>query len=284
MEIVELALRPGSPLIGVRLSELHKVIKLKVLVCAVERGSQVFIPDGSFQLEEGDRLSVTASAGDLARLIRGLGIQQKKVRDVMIVGGSRIAIYLAMELLNTGVDVKLIEIDEERCELLADVLPKATVIHADGSNRYVLDSEGLARTDAVVTLTDMDEENLIISMYANYLGTCKVITKINRTDFTEVLSDKGIDCVVSPQGAVLQRHRPVCAGHGQPEGRVGHHPAPHRGGPGGGVGVPGRAAALQLGKRLADVRLKPNTLIACINRRGKMILPKAATPSRPRTR
>ena len=77
--------------------------------------------------------------------------------------------------------------------------PKATVIHADGSNRYVLDSEGLARTDAVVTLTDMDEENLIISMYANYLGTCKVITKINRTDFTEVLSDKGIDCVVSPK-------------------------------------------------------------------------------------
>ncbi len=276
VEIVELALRPGSPLIGVRLSELHKVIKLKVLVCAVERGSQVFIPDGSFQLEEGDRLSVTASAGDLARLIRGLGIQQKKVRDVMIVGGSRIAIYLAMELLNTGVDVKLIEIDEERCELLADVLPKATVIHADGSNRYVLDSEGLARTDAAVTLTDMDEENLIISMYANYLGTCKVITKINRTDFTEVLSDKGIDCVVSPKelccNDIVRYVRAM--GNRKGESVITLHRI-----------VGDRVEALefragrqlsQLGKRLADVRLKPNTLIACINRRGKMILPKGS--------
>ncbi len=168
-------------------------------MCAVERGSQVFIPDGSFQLEEGDRLSVTASAGDLARLIRGLGIQQKKVRDVMIVGGSRIAIYLAMELLNTGVDVKLIEIDEERCELLADVLPKATVIHADGSNRYVLDSEGLARTDAVVTLTDMDEENLIISMYANYLGTARSSPRSTAPTLPRCSPTRGIDCVVSPK-------------------------------------------------------------------------------------
>ena len=181
-----------------------------------------------------------------------------------------------MELLNTGVDVKLIEIDEERCELLADVLPKATVIHADGSNRYVLDSEGLARTDAVVTLTDMDEENLIISMYANYLGTCKVITKINRTDFTEVLSDKGIDCVVSPKelccNDIVRYVRAM--GNRKGESVITLHRI-----------VGDRVEALefragrqlsQLGKRLADVRLKPNTLIACINRRGKMILPKGS--------
>lgn len=181
-----------------------------------------------------------------------------------------------MELLNTGVDVKLIEIDEERCELLADVLPKATVIHADGSNRYVLDSEGLARTDAVVTLTDMDEENLIISMYANYLGTCKVITKINRTDFTEVLSDKGIDCVVSPKelccNDIVRYVRAM--GNRKGESVITLHRI-----------VGDRVEALefragrqlsQLGKRLADVRLRPNTLIACINRRGKMILPKGS--------
>ena len=176
VEIVELVLKSDSVLNGARLLDLYKIVKVKVLVCAVKRGSQVFIPDGNFTLLEGDRLYVTASTSDLARLIRSLGIAQKKVRDVLIIGGSRIAFYLAEDLIKAGVNVKLIEIDENRCIELAENLPKATILHADGSDRFVLDSEGLAQTDAVVTLTDFDEQNLIISMYANFLGTYKVIT------------------------------------------------------------------------------------------------------------
>ena len=126
----------------------------------------------------------------------------------MIIGGSRIAVYLAMALLDEGVDVKLIEIQKERCRQLAELLPKATVIFADGSDRSILDSEGIDQTDAVVTLTDIDEENLIVSMYANYLKVPKVITKINRTEYTEVFRDKGIDCVVSPK-AVSYTHLDV---------------------------------------------------------------------------
>ncbi len=273
VEIVELVLKGDSLLAGARLLDLYKLVKVKVLVCAVKRGSQVFIPDGSFVLQEGDRLYVTASTSDLAKLIRNLGISQKKVRDVLIIGGSRIAFYLAEDLLKAGVSVKLVEIDEARCGELAELLPKATIIHADGSDRYVLDSEGLAKTDAVVTLTDFDEQNLMISMYANFLGTYKVITKINRTEYNEILGEKGIDCVVSPKdlccndiaryvremgnrkgGSVLALHR-LAEDQVEALEFTATRQTPH------------------LGEPLHKVALKPGTLVASITRRGKVIIP-----------
>lgn len=273
VEIVELILQPDSPLAGILLSGLYRAVKVKVLVCAVERGSEVFIPDGNFRLQAGDKLSVTASSGDLARLIRNLAIPQRKVRDVMIVGGSRIAFYLAEDLIATGVNVKLLEIDEQRCNELADMLPKATIIHADGSDRHVLDTEGLAQTDAVVTLTDIDEENLIISMYANFLGVFKVITKINRTEFTEVLKDKGIDCVVSPKDLccndIVRYVRAMENRKGEAALTLTRI-------------VDDRVEALefrankqlpQLGKPLAQLSLKPGTLLACITRGNRIIIP-----------
>lgn len=276
VEIVEVELRDGNPLIGRCLYELPKLVKVKVLVCAVERGAKVFIPDGNFVLEKGDRLSFTASSSDLAKLIRNLGLTQKKVKDVMIIGGSRIAFYLAENLLRAGVSVKLIEIDEARCNELADMLPKATIIHADGSDKSVLDSEGLRNTDAVVTLTDIDEENLIISMYANYLGTYKVITKINRTEFSEVLSDKGINCVVSLKDLctsdIVRYVRAM--GNSNADSVITLHRI-----------VDDRVEALEfradaklphLGKKLSAVKLKPNILIACLTRKGRIIIPQGS--------
>lgn len=275
VEIVEMEVREGSRLVGAKLHQLHQLVRVKVLVCAVVRDNQVFIPDGNFELRPGDRISVTASSSDLTALIRNLNLSQKKVRDVMIIGGSRIAVYLAEKLLKDGVGVKLIDSDRTKCHELADILPKATIIHADGSDRDVLDSEGLAHTDAAVTLTNIDEENLIISMYANYLGT-KVITKINRTEFNEVLSGKGIDCVISPKdlcctdivryvramdntngGTVLTLHRLVGDRVEALEFRV-------------------KKDMPQLNKTLAELKLKPNTLIACINRGSQVIIPRGS--------
>lgn len=276
MEIVEVEVREGSPLVGGSLYELPKLVKVKVLVCAVERGKEVFIPDGNFVMREGDRLSFTASSSDLAKLIRNLGLTQKKVKDVMIIGGSRIAFYLAENLLRSGVGVKLIEIDEKRCVELADMLPKATIIHADGSDKTILDSEGLSETDAVVTLTDIDEENLIISMYANYLGTYKVITKINRTEYNEVLSGKGIDCVVSLKDLccsdIVRYVRAM--GNSNADSVITLHRI-----------VDDRVEALEfradrtmpnIGKTLAQVKLKKNILIACLSRKGRIIIPKGS--------
>ncbi len=273
VEIVEIELAKDSPLDGCRLMDFGKKVKVQVLVCAVQRDGNVYIPDGSFQLQGGDRLHVTASSGNLAKLIRNLGVDQRKIRDVMIIGGSRIAFYLAAELIKAGVSVKLIEKEPSRCAELSDLLPKATIIGGDGSDRNVLDSEGLAQTDAVVTLTDFDEENLIISMYANYLGIYKVITKINRTEFNEVLAGKGIDCAVSPKdlcctdilryvramgnrkgGSVTTLHRLVEDKVEALEFQVGK-------------GLP------YLGQPLIKLRLKPGILLACINRRGRTIIP-----------
>lgn len=276
VEIVEIELREGNPLVGATLAELPKKVKVKVLVCAVVRGNEVFIPDGNFRMQPGDRLSFTASSSDLTKLIRNLELAQKKIKNVMIVGGSRIAYYLAEELLNSGSNVTLFEIDEQHCQELAELLPKATIIHADGSDKNVLDSEGLAQADAMVTLTDIDEENLIVSMYANYLGTYKVITKINRTEYTEVLSGKGIDCVVSPKDLccndIVRYVRAI--GNRKGESALTLHRI-----------VGDKVEALeflagktlpQLGKRLSELHLKPNTLIACLNRDGKIIIPQGS--------
>lgn len=273
VEIVEVVLRQGSHIVGKLLSELYHAVKVKVLVCAVERENDVIIPDGSFRLQAGDKLYVTASSGDLARLIRSLHLGQKKIKSVMIIGGSRIAVYLAMALIDEGVDVKLIEIQKERCKQLAELLPKAAVIFADGSDRSILDSEGIGQTDAVVTLTDIDEENLIVSMYANYLKVPKVITKINRTEYTEVFQDKGIDCVVSPKELCTNDIVRYVRAMGNRTG--GAVVALHR-------IVDEKAEALEfratesfrgLGKKLSALKLKPNILLSCINRRGKIIIP-----------
>ena len=181
------------------MSELYRIARVKVLVCAVERGESVHIPDGRFKLQKGDKLFVTASTQDLTALIKHLGLYQHKIKNAILVGGSRIAYYLTRLLTEAGIHVKLIETDPARCEQLAELLPQADILHADGSNQAVLRAEGIERTDAVVTLTNIDEENLLISMYANYLKVPKVVTKINRTEYSEVIRGKGIDCVISPK-------------------------------------------------------------------------------------
>jgi len=273
VEIVELVLQGGSPLCGLQLMELHRRLKVKVLVCAVERGTRVVIPDGSYTLEAGDKIYVTAPSAELINLLRSLGIHSKKARDALIIGGSRIAQALAQMLIRSGTRVKIIERKAERARMLAELLPEATIIHADGSSQGVLNGENISQMDSVVTLTNIDEENLIISMYANYLGVPQVITKINRTEYNEVFRDKGIDCVVSPKllcaQNIIRYVRSMQNSSGSSVLTV-HHL------------VNNQVEALEflvtestahLGKTLSQLRLKPNILIACINRMGHIIIP-----------
>lgn len=273
VEIVEIVLHTDNPLAGMRLLELHKRLKVKILVCAVERGDKVVIPDGSYTLTVGDKLYVTAPSDELVSLLRGLGIRSKKSKDAMIIGGSRIAQALARMLIKAGTRVKIIENNPDRARKLAELLPEATILNADGSSQNVLNSENIAQMDTVVTLTNMDEENLIISMYANYLGVPQVITKINRTEYNEVFRDKGIDCVVSPKmlcaQSIIRYVRSMQNTSGSSVLTV-HHL------------VNGQAEALEfivteatahLGETLSQIRLKPNILIACINRMGHIIIP-----------
>ncbi|HOG00814.1 MAG TPA: Trk system potassium transporter TrkA [Clostridia bacterium] len=199
VELVELKLRHDNALVNRKLSELGGFARLNALICAVDRDGEITIPSGSFELREGDKITIAADAAELANLLRQLNVGAQKAQSVMIVGGSRIAEYLAAMLLRAHVRVTIIEKQRARCETLSEALPEVMVIYGDGSQKDLLLSEGIRQTDALVTLTGMDEENLIISMFGNYIGVPKTITKINRTEYAEVFADKGIDTIVSPK-------------------------------------------------------------------------------------
>ena len=176
VEIVELQIEKTSRLAGKALFEISVLLGNRVLICAVERNDEVFIPNGHFVLQAGDRISVAAARSELVSLIRKLGLEQHKIKSAMIVGCSRIAEYLADELLKSGVFVKLIDKNPEICRRFALRFPSALVLNGDASRQGFLEAEGIAQTDAVITLTGTDEENLIISMFSDHMGVSKTAT------------------------------------------------------------------------------------------------------------
>lgn len=198
-EMVELRLKPDSKLHGMSLSEMRGKYKAKFLICAVQRDGAVIIPSGNFVLRGGDRIGLTASQPEILKLLKELDIMQKKAKNVIILGGSRIAFYLAKRLINAGNNVKIIEQNLERCEEISELLPSVSVIHADGTQQEVLEEEGISRTDAFVALTGMDEENILISYFAQKKGVPKVIAKVNREELAGIADDMGLDCVISPK-------------------------------------------------------------------------------------
>ncbi|MBR4867642.1 MAG: Trk system potassium transporter TrkA, partial [Clostridia bacterium] len=205
VEIVELNLKQDSPLAGMKLANISSRFNTKVLICTVRRGKDVFIPTGDFILKAGDNINITGSLSDVNQFCKKLGYTSRKVKSVMIVGGGRMGYYLARILQDSGIEVKMLEKDRERCERLSDLLPKATVIHADGTEQDSLIEEGIDQVDGLATLTDLDEENVIISMFAQSRDVSKVVTKINHITFGGVLEKAGIDCVVTPHVITTQR-------------------------------------------------------------------------------
>ena len=197
LELVEYRLPDFPWLENITLVELYKKIKTKFLICAVQRDEKVFIPSGDFALQEGDRIHVAASHRNIERFFRASGFMKDKVRTVMIVGGGRVGYYLSKQLLAVGMKVKLIEKDRERCEKLSDLLPKAIVICGDGTDQDLLIEEGVLEVDGFVALTGIDEENMIISLFAKDSTNAKVVTKVSRENYIDLSSELGLDCVVS---------------------------------------------------------------------------------------
>lgn len=272
-EIVSLPIREKSPMDGMKLTDLYSALRVRVLVCAVERGKEVFIPDGQTQLMAGDHIYVTAPFRSLTRLVKWMGIETRPVRSVMMVGGSRTAAYLIDMLSEASIDVKLIDHNPAVCEKLSEEMPKINIICADGTSFGTLISEGIGETDAVVTLTEMDEQNLIISMFANSQQVPKVVSKINREEYCTILPDNSAECVVNPlQLTSLSILRYVRAMQNrQGEGVLTLHRI-----------VNEKVEALEfrvtentknIGVPLKDMALQPELLVACITRHGKMIVP-----------
>ena len=196
-EMVELRLKEDSPLCGVKLHELRKSYDAKFLICAVQRGDGVVIPDGNYVLEPGDRIELTAAPSEISKLLKLLGILRKQSKSVMILGASRAAYYLTRMLLASGTAVTMIERDHQRCQHFSELLPGATVICDDGSKQELLMAEGLTSRDAFVSLTGMDEENILVSFFALSQGLPKVITKVNRDELHATAERLGLDSLIA---------------------------------------------------------------------------------------
>ncbi|NLL38353.1 MAG: Trk system potassium transporter TrkA [Clostridiales bacterium] len=199
IEIAEIRVTEDSVMSGLRLKDFGKVFDVKALVCAVQRVDSIFIPDGNFVLESGDKISLVAAPDQAEKIFEKIGHVRKKLRNVFIIGGSRIGFYLAQMLLSTGAGVKIIDNDDKRARYISEELPKATVILGDGTDQELLHEEGIGNADALVALTGVDEENVIISMYANYMKVEKVVAKVNRSGMLSLLDNIGLDNIVSPK-------------------------------------------------------------------------------------
>lgn len=272
-EMAELRLREDSILDGIRLIDLQKKYHTRVLICAVRRGEQVFIPDGNFVLHGGDKISLTASPAEVQKLLKRLGVLRKQARDVMILGGSRTAFYLAKMLSNTGNNVKIIDQNRARCRNLCEVLPNAVIINGDGSQQELLLEEGLRSMDAFVALTGIDEENILMSLFAASQNVPKVISKVNRNELGDMAEKLGLDCLVSPKDItsdVVVRYARALR-NSQDSNMETMYKI-----------MDGKAEALEFKvcgssaitqTALKDLALKPNTLIAGIIRGRKTIIP-----------
>lgn len=203
--MVEIIAEKGCDLVGETLISLGKKLKTKVLICAVQRGKDVTIPSGNFLIEEGDRIHLTADAKSLRDFLAEVNLITSPLKNIMIVGGSKIGYYLANDLSKKKYKIKLIENNREVAEDFAETLPNITVIHGNGTQHDLLIEEGIEAMDAFVALTDIDEENMVVSMFAKKMKVKKTITQIKSDELFGMLDELGINNNVSPKNIVANR-------------------------------------------------------------------------------
>lgn len=203
--LVEIIAKEGCALVGESLNSIGKRFSAKVLICAVKRGDSVTIPSGDFVIRRDDKIYLTSDAKSLRDFLAQINLYVTPLKNIMIVGGSKIGYYLANELSRKKYKIKLIESNRETAEELAESLPSVSVIHANGAQHELLVEEGIEAMDAFVALTDMDEENMIASMFANKMKVRKTITKIKNDDLYGMIDELGINNHVSPKDIVANR-------------------------------------------------------------------------------
>ena len=198
-ELIKLIIPENNILDGMTVANLGRHISGEILICAVERDGQVYIPGGDFQMRQGDSISFVASRTITKSFLEGIGFKTNHVKDTLIIGGGKAAFYLAKQLIPMGINVKIIEKSKARCEELSILLPKAVIINGDGSDQELLEEEGLSYAESFVPLTGIDEENILLTLYAKKISNAKVITKINRITFKEVINGLQLGSVIYPR-------------------------------------------------------------------------------------
>lgn len=275
-ELVEYRVGQDNPLVGMPLADLYRNIRVKILVCAVARGQETIIPSGSFALQAGDKIYLTASPSDLEAFFRKLHLFKERANNIMIVGAGRMTYYLVKELQDVQKRVTVIDNNMKRCQDMSEKFPGVLVIHGDGADSELLSEERITEMDAFVALTGMDESNIILAMYASQFNSCKVVAKINRPSFADLATANNlVDSVVSTASvtseAITRYVRAMQNSIDSDNIKTLHRL------------VGGRVEALEfnvgpglpfIGKPLKDVQLKDGLLIVGIVRRnGQTVIP-----------
>ena len=275
-QLIKIELPKDSPMSGKQLKDIGKIISCDMLVCAVERNGNVTIPRGDFVFEDGDIISFLATPEQANTFFERLHLPYKQVKNALIVGGSTLGFYLAKSLLERHIDVRIVEQDIAKCEELAVELPKVTVIHGDGADRQLLMAEGLQETEAMVALTSIDEENILLSLYAKKHSSAKLITKVNRLEFDDITDGLDIGSVIYPKyitsDSIVQYVRALRNAAGNNVKTLYRI-------------LDDRVEALEFDVSdksnvtdipLSQLKLKNNLLICCIDRGGKIIIPRGS--------
>ncbi len=276
VRLIKFKLEDAHGIDAMPLKDIPRKMGCDVLICAVERGHEVIIPDGEFILKNDDMVTVLATQEKANEFFKKLELPIAPVKNAMIVGGGDIGFYLAKELLHHHIQVRMIERDLDRCEKLAELLPEATVIHGDATDRQVLLTEGIQMAEAFVAVTDLDEENIMLAMFAKKQGVSTTATKVNRLEFDDILEGLDIGSVVYPKYIIcdfIVQHIRALQNESGSNVKTMYQI------------LDDRVEALEFtvhqesgvtGIPLAELSLKPNQLICCITRGEQVIIPRGS--------
>lgn len=272
-ELIKFRIPKGNILNEKHIYELRD-LKCDLLVCGVERDGELVIPDGSTTLLEGDVVSFLATPVNSHRFFKQIGVDTHQVKNCMIIGGGTTSYYLAKQLTDMNIDVKIIERDNKRCEELSLLLPDTLIIHGDGGDEGLLREEGIESIESFVPLTGLDEENILLTLFAKSCSDTKVITKINRSTFTNVIDSMDLGSVMYPRymtsESIIRYVRAMQNSIGSNIETLYHI-------------FDNRAEALEfkvekdspvIGIPLMELKLKDKLLLACIVHKGKIVIPR----------
>lgn len=274
VELLKFRMPDGSPLVGKSVKEIVSKLGCDVLICTVERGDEAMIANGDLVFAERDVISLVASPRNAADFFRKIGYRMRSVKDVMIAGGGEIAHYLTETLRRAGIAVKIIEKNPQVCEELCARWSDVTVVCGDASDQELLLEESITEAGAFVALTSIDEENILLSLFAKSAGHGKVITKINRIDFASVISHLDLDSTIYPKhitaDQILRYARAAANTVGSNMETLYHV-------------IPSKVEAVEFivsdasavtGVPLMELRCKAGVLVAAIMRDGNVIIPR----------
>ena len=279
VEMIGFPIQESDGLAGLSLFEYNKrnPNNRGVLMCAAIRGDEVYVPNGRFVPQVGDKAYVIGSQREIVQFFQNLGRDSGRLRQITVLGGSRIATYLTWAVEKVGIKVRIVEQSGEKCLALAEKLPKALIIQGDGTSSELIDEEDLLDTDAFIALTNRDEENLLMAMNAQRHGVKKVIAKMTRPNYIEMIREFGVDSVISPKDITANQISAYVRAMARSQGSAVENLYKLLGGAIEAVEFTATATTKFLDTPLKDLRLKPGMLVAAIAREGKTIIPDGST-------